>query len=231
MNSKLGKVLRVIAIVFMGLSAAMNIFSGAGTTCAAFLTKDFPPYWVLITSGVQWLFQTFVVLTLLIGILGIWAVIQLVRGQKNAYRNALILLILGTIVNGVHVYASNQYLDNIMPIAVTFILNLFTLIYFLILKIPGLKEKVDFSKANDANDRELASGVTAVVVGIVALAMPLWAGPSHMFEGGNYLDDGMQYVIFAGVALTLGGALLILHVIINLFAQEVSAQKTRVHEN
>ena len=229
MNSKLGKILRIIAIVFMGLTAAMNIFSGAGTTCAAFLTKDFPPYWVLITSGVQWLFQTFVVFTLLFGLLGIWAVIQLVRGKENAYRNALILLILGTLVNGVHVYASNHYLDNIMPIAVTFFLNLITLIYFLILKIPGLK--VNFSRANDANDKEMASGMTAIIAGIVALTMPVWAGPTHMFDGGNYINDYLVYVNFAGVALTLGGVTLILHVLVKLFAQEINALKVRVLGN
>jgi len=228
MNSKSGKILRVIAIVLLGLTAAMNIFSGAGTTCAAFLTKDFPPYWVLITSGVQWLFQAFVVLTLLLGFFGIWAVIQLVRGKGNAFRNALILLILGTIVNGVHVYASNHYLENIMPIAVTFFLNLITLIYFLILMIPGIREKVDFSKESDTADKELASGMAAVVVGIVALTMSLWAGPSHMFDGGNYIDEYILYVNIVGVTFTLGGLFLIFHVLLKLFAQEIQALKLKL---
>jgi len=117
MNDKLGKVLRVVAIVFMGLTAAMNIFGGAGTTCAAFLTKDYPPYWVLIKPfDVLWLWQTFVVLTLIIGIANVLVTVQLVRGKKNSYHNAVIVLLIGTVWNGIHVYASWYYLEAVVPI-------------------------------------------------------------------------------------------------------------------
>ena len=48
MNDRKGKALRTIAIIFMGLTAAMNVLGGAGTVCAAFLTKQFPPMWVFM---------------------------------------------------------------------------------------------------------------------------------------------------------------------------------------
>ena len=36
MNDKTSKVLRATVIIFMGLTAAMNLLGGAGTICAAF---------------------------------------------------------------------------------------------------------------------------------------------------------------------------------------------------
>ena len=147
MNDKLGKILRVIAIVLMGLTTAMNIFGGGGTTCAAFLTKNYPPYWKIINPfDVQWLWQLFVVLTLAIGIAGIVVTVQLVRGKKNGYHNAVNLLVVGSIWNGIHVYASchSPYFGHAGTLV--FMLNLITLIYFLMLLIPGLRERVNFTR-------------------------------------------------------------------------------------
>ena len=228
MNDKLGKVLRMVAIVFMGLTTAMNIFGGAGTTCAAFLTKDYPPYWALINPfDVQWLWQLFVVLTLAIGILGIVVTIQLVRGKKNSYHNAVILLVIGSIWNGIHVYASWYYLEAVVPIIVVFLLNLITLIYFLILGIPGLRERVNFTKANDKADKELAAGMAAIVVGAVTLTMPIWAGPSHMFEGRNLVYVLGLPINIIGTVLTLGGFYLILRVVFEMFSREVELAKMK----
>ena len=229
MNDKLGKVLRMVAIVFMGLTTAMNIFGGAGTTCAAFLTKDYPPYWVLIKPfDVQWLWQLFVVLTLAIGIAGIVVTVQLVRGKKNSYHNAVILLVIGSIWNGIHVYASWYYLEAVVPIIVVFLLNLITLIYFLILGIPGLRERVNFTKTNDASDNELASGMAAIVVGVVTLTMPIWAGPSHMFEGENWVYVLQLPINIVGSVLTLGGSYLVLRVGFEMFSREIEQAKKRL---
>ena len=231
MNDKLGKVLRMLAIVFMGLTAAMNLFGGAGTTCAAFLTKDFPPYWVLIKQDIQWLWQSFVILTILIGIAGIWAVVQLVRGKGNAYRTTMIVLVIGTIVNGIHVYASNNYLGNIMPIIVVFLTNLITLVLFLILGIPGLRERVNFTKTNDSSDNELAAGMAAIVVGVVTLTMPIWAGLSHMYQGENWVNVLQLPINIAGTVLTLGGFFIVLRVALELFSREIQAAKLKLSGN
>lgn len=229
MNDKLGKILRVIAIVLMGLTTAMNIFGGGGTTCAAFLTKNYPPYWKIINPyDVQWLWQLFVVLTLAIGIAGIVVTVQLVRGKKNGYHNAVNLLVVGSIWNGIHVYASWYYLEAVVPIVVVFMLNLITLIYFLILGIPGLRERVNFTKTNDTSDKELASGMAAIVVGVVTLTMPIWAGPSHMFEGRNLVYVLQLPINIVGSVLTIGGLFLVLRVIFRLFAEEIKSLKLKL---
>jgi hypothetical protein len=79
MNDKTGRTLRIIAIIFMGLTAAMNILGGIGTVCAAFLTKQFPPMWALLEY--QWLYQSLMITTIIVGIAGVWATIVLIRGR------------------------------------------------------------------------------------------------------------------------------------------------------
>jgi len=82
MNDKTGKTLRIIAIIFMGLAAAMNLLGGIGTVCAAFLTKQFPPMWALLDY--QWLYQVLMIVTIIIGIAGVWGTIILTKGKENA---------------------------------------------------------------------------------------------------------------------------------------------------
>ena len=93
MNNKSSRGLKIFAIVFMGLTAAMNVLGGSGTICAAFLTKQFPPMWVFIDY--QWLYQTLMITTILTGIAGIWAIFKLGKRKENAYRNAVIILAVG----------------------------------------------------------------------------------------------------------------------------------------
>jgi hypothetical protein len=98
MNYLLGKILRIIAIIFLGLSSLMNVLGGVGTTCAAFFYQKLPSMMALIDF--RWLYQAFVIFTLLIGIAAVWVTIILVCGRAHAYRNALIVLVLGTLVGG-----------------------------------------------------------------------------------------------------------------------------------
>ncbi|MCK5319300.1 MAG: hypothetical protein KAJ55_15415, partial [Anaerolineales bacterium] len=87
MKTSTGNTLKKTAIIFMGITAAMNTLSGVGTSCAAFLTKQWPMFWDILRVELLWLWQSFVIATLLLGIAGIWSTVQLVRGKSNAYRN------------------------------------------------------------------------------------------------------------------------------------------------
>ena len=222
MNDTLGKILRVVAIVFMGLTAAMNILGGAGTSCAAFFTKSYPPYWGLIQQDVQWLWQVFVVVTILVGLAGVWATVQLIRRKENAYRNAVIVLICGTVINIVHVWASLKYLEAAVPANMVMYTNIITLVIFLILRIPGVWERVDFSGSPDPSDKDLTSGMTAIVAGIVTLSTGIWVGPSHIYRGENWVDVLMLPLVLIGSSLILGGVYFLVLSIRELTAREVS---------
>lgn len=210
MNDPLGKTLRVVAIIFMGLTGAMNLMGGIGTSCAAFLTKDYPPYWVLIKSDLQWLWQSFVVLTTLIGVANIWSVIQLSRGKENAFRNAVIVLALGTLVNGIHVYSSYTVLEGIMPVLFVFLANVITLLLFLLLRLPGIRDRVDFGRSGDDGVGQMAGGLAAIVIGLVVISTSLWVGDTHVYEGVNWTHLLEEFLVGSGIASMSMGALLVL---------------------
>ena len=220
MNDRTGKTLRTVGLIFFGLTTAMNLLGGIGTTCAAFLTRDYPPFWALIKEDMQWLYQGLVITTVLIGLVGIWVTIQLARGKKNAFRNALSVLVIGTILAGIQFYYSLQLFGKATPANVKFFSNVVTLILFLIYLFPGIRERVSFSKNNGGTDKNTAGGLAAIVVGILLLTTPVWAGPSHSFQGVNWVNLLQTELNISGILLTGVGIALLMRVIIGVFRQE-----------
>ena len=93
MNNLSGRILRTVGLIFFGLAAIMNLLGGVGTSCAAFLTDDYPSFIALIDNNLQWLYQGLVITTVLIGLAGIWVLVQLIKGKENSLRNAVIVLV------------------------------------------------------------------------------------------------------------------------------------------
>jgi FtsH-binding integral membrane protein len=203
MESKQNKGLRTAAVVLMGLTAAMNLLGGIGTVCAAFLTKNFPPMWVFFDYQLR--YQILMIVTIIIGIICVWATMGLVRGGKDAYRNAVILLLVGSIVAGYQFYSSLQIRGAATPANVKFFTNFITLLVFLALKLPGVSERVDFSKPGGEIESATSGGLTAIVAGSIILTTPIWVGASHIFEGENWVDLLQTSLIVIGTTLTLGG--------------------------
>jgi len=223
MNKVSGKVLRVFAIVLMAMTGAMNILGGVGTSCAAFFTKNYPPYWVLIKPvDYRWLYQSFVITTLAIGIAGIAITIGLVRGGKHAYRNALIVLGIGTVLNAIHYITSLTVIGKAAPANVVFYINIITLIVFLLLLIPGLRKKVDFSRSGKT-DKMTGGGLAAMVAGTVILSTPMWVGATHVYMGSNWVDVLAVPIYVSGTFLILGGLALLARGAWKAQAQEMTA--------
>lgn len=220
MNDRTGKVLRTVGIILFGLTTIMNLLGGIGTSCAAFYTEEYPSYGVLIEENLQWLYQGLVITTVLLAIVGIWVTIQLIQGRKNAFRNALIVLVIGTILGGIQYYASQQLFGKAAPANMKFFSNAITLILFLIYLIPGIRERVNFSKNNRSADKDTAGGLAAIVAGVILLTTPIWAGPSHMYQGENWVDLLQTPLNISGILLTGGGIALLMGVIIDVIRQE-----------
>jgi lysylphosphatidylglycerol synthetase-like protein (DUF2156 family) len=194
----------------MAMTAAMNILGGAGTSCAAFFTKNYPPYWVLIKPvDYRWLYQSFVITTIAIGIAGIAVTVGLIRGGKHAYRNAMIVLGIGTVLNAIHYFTSLAVIGKAAPANVVFYINVLTLIIFLLLLIPGIRALVDFSKSGKNADKMTGGGVAAMVSGAVILSTPMWVGASHIYMGSNWVDVLAVPIYVFGTILTLGGMALL----------------------
>ena len=202
MNEKTGRILRTAAIVFFGLTAAMNILGGVGTTCAAFgFTREYRIAFYEL-QDFKWLYQLLVVATIGIGIAGIWGTIVLAKGREKAYRNGLIILIVGTILGAVQFIASMALRGEATPANVKFLANGVTLILFLVLRVPSIWKYVDFSAPESPIDGATAGGVAAIVAGGIVLTVPSWAGSSHTYFGENWVNVLLQ-------PLTAGGFLLL----------------------
>jgi hypothetical protein len=203
MNQKTGKILRIVAVVLLGLTAAMNLLGGVGTTCAAFFTKKYPPMWSLMDF--QWLYQTLVVLTVPLGLVMIWATVVLLRGKSNALKISIWLLVVGTLLGAIHMGASLALRGKAVPANVKLYLNLITLVVFFILTLPGVRKFVDFSKPSGASGGATAGGFAAIVAGIVMLSTIVWAAPTHTYQGENWVNVIYVPLMTVGTVLTMFG--------------------------
>jgi len=219
---KSGKAFRITAIIFMGLTAAMNLLGGSGTSCAAFSNNVGYRMAFKEIMDYRWLYQGLVITTVIIGLVGVWATIKLVRGGPTVYKNALYVLIIGSILGGVHYYASQTLRGAAAPANVKFYINAFTLLIFLLLKVPGIREKVDFSKpGNDKAEKATASGMAAILAGIVILTVFNWAGPTHTFYGENWVYVFYTPLMVSGTLLVIGGIAALVWGAKEMFNQEV----------
>lgn len=208
MKDSFGKLLRVVAIIFMGITGAMNLLGGIGTVCAAFLTEQYPSMAAILDY--QWLYQGLMIATVLIGLGGIWGTIRLVKGGENTYRNVLLLLVLGTVVGALHYFASMTLRGSAAPANMKLYINIFTLILFLMLKLPGISQRVDFDRPTDTVVGQTAAGLTTIIVGVVVISTSLWVGSSHVFDGANWTDVLKGFLTSSGLASIGMGMLMLL---------------------
>jgi hypothetical protein len=220
---KTGKIIRVVAIIMMGLTAAMNLLGGIGTTCAAFSNnvgyrmafKDLMDY--------RWLYQILVVTTIVIGIAGIWAVIKLVKGGPKVFRDALIILVIGTILAGVQYFASMTLRGKAAPANVKFFLNLLTLFFFLIIRIPGIWKHIDFSARSGKTEAKVGVGLASIIIGVLAITVFTWAAPSHTFFQQNWTYVLYVPLNFFGIGLIVLGTWLVWRALVEMFTPQITS--------
>lgn len=164
------KVLRIVGIVLMGLTAVFTLLGGAGTSCVAINPTGFGGNF----SGIapfQWLYILFVVVTFAFGVMGTRAVFLLIHGRANSYRYAVIALIGGTVVGIIHMLVSRSLRDSSMPVDMVTYTNIITLVIFLIFRIPGLWQSIGFTRSVPSNPAGMAGGLTAPSSGVICLTI------------------------------------------------------------
>jgi hypothetical protein len=228
---KTGKIIRIVAIILLGMTAAMNLLGGIGTTCAAFSSNVGYRLAFKELMDYRWLYQILVVTTILIGLAGIWGLIKLVRGGQKVYRDVLIILVVGCILAGVHYYASMTLRGKAAPANVKFYINILTLIVFLLFKVPGIREKVNFTSPGGKNDTNTAGGITAIMAGALMLTVFHWAGPSHTFFQQNWTYVFYVPLVAVGTALTLWGFASLGRVILEIFSKEIKVAELKPFES
>ena len=209
-NKFLGKLLRIVSMILMGLTAVFTLLSGAGTTCVALAAENFGAKMALI-APYKWLYVLFVFVTLAIGVMGIRALIMLWRAQRDvqrdaqrdAYRYSLLTLLAGVIVGLVHMAVSRALRGSSMPVDGVVYTTLLTLAVFLIIRLPGLWEK--YEQAASQGDKGAGGTLLLIVAGIMVLSVQYWAGPTHTWNGVNYADAWHTQLTILGWGLCLLG--------------------------
>ena len=203
------KILRIVGIILMGMTAVFTMMGGIGTTCVALNPNGYEGKF----SGIapyQWLYILFVVVTFAFGVMGGRATWLLIRNRPNAYRYSIIALLGGTIVGVIHMLVSRALRGGSMPVDMVTYFNILTLAVFLIFRIPPLWKEIGFGQSAASRTAGAAGGMASISCGVIALTIQYWMGPTHTLGGVNYADVWhvqLQLLgwlfIFAGLAAFL----------------------------
>jgi hypothetical protein len=198
-----GRLLRIIAIILMAGATIFNLLGGIGTFCVATNPMAWGPAMAKLVSY-QWLYIILMVAAIVVSIWGIIVTIALARGKPNAYRDALIVLVVSMILAGVQMFVSIALRGKGAPQNMRFYLTALVLIVFLLLRLPPLWKLIGGFGHGGKSDFATPAGLAAFWGGLITLTTPLWAGPTHIGP------DGAQWVNAIRAPLLLGGTLLML---------------------
>jgi hypothetical protein len=212
-DSAISKILRWVGIVLMGLTSLFTLMGGIGTVCAALFPENFAADSEAMAAliGWEWLYIIFMLVTTAIGVMMVRATVLLIKGTANAYRDTIISLVAAVVVGFIHIYASRTIRGGSMPVDMVTYTAVFTLIVFLIFRIPFIWQGVNYEKpAGAKNDNGPAAVATLVLGGIMAFTIQYLVGSTHTFGGVNYGDAFHLSMTLIGLGLVLAGALVAL---------------------
>jgi hypothetical protein len=202
-NSFFAKSLRFVGILLMALTGGFTLLGGIGTTCAALFPTKYDSMAAL--APFQWLYILFVLGGIVIGIMGVRATIMLVKGSDKSYQAAFDSLIAGVVVGIIHIIVSRALRGKSMPVDAVVYTTIFTLLIFMLFKIPAIWQGVDFTKAK-LNDSKKAGGAAAMMMGLFTLTVQYTMGATHTWGGVNYADAFNTSMTMIGIGLLLLGA-------------------------
>ena len=206
--STAGKIIRILGIVLFAITTFFNLMGGIGTSCVALNPTRWSPSMAKL-APYQWLYILLMITATVVAIWGIFVTIALARGKRHAYRNALIVLALSALAAGVQTYASIALRGKGAPQNMRFYITLFTLVVFLILRLPPIWKLIGgFQRGG--GDAATTVGLAAFVGGLVVLTTLLWATPTHIGpDGANWVNVLRLPLLAGGSLLAFGGAALV----------------------
>jgi hypothetical protein len=204
-NSGFAKFLRWLGIVLLALTGGFTLMGGIGTVCAALFTEKYAATSASMAKllGWGWLYAIFMLVTTAIGIMMIRAVILLIKANPTSYRDAIIALVAGVVVGYIHIFTSRALRGASMPVDMVTYTAVFTLVVFLLFRIPGIWQGIGYNKT--PSNGKTAGGAAAIMLGIIMLAIPYLAGPTHTWGSTNYADAFHATLIPLGWLFNAGG--------------------------
>ncbi len=214
-------VLRIVGIVLMSMTAAFTLMGGAGTTCVALNPTGYGSGFAKI-APFQWLFILFVIIGIAIGVMGVRAVVMLVRGSQKAYRATMIALVAGTALNLIHVIVSRALRGASMPVDAVLYTNILTLAVFLLFRIPAIWQGINYEKPGGGGKAgKQAAAVALIAVGLLTLTIQFMMAPTHTVDGINYADAWHLSLTLIGSGLILSGIVTMLYKKVAVLRHEI----------
>jgi hypothetical protein len=200
-----GKALRIIGIILMAMTVAFNLLGGIGTSCVALNPTGWSPAMAKL-APYQWLYILLMIVATVTAIWGIVVTIALVSGKPHAYRDALIVLLISALAAGVQTFVSIALRGKGAPQNMRFYLTLFTLVVFLLYRLPPIWKRIGGFRVGSPGEAGSAAGLAAFVGGLVVLTTPLWASPTHIGpDGANWVNGIRLPLLVAGsLSMALG---------------------------
>ena len=201
-----GKALRIVAIVLFALAVAFNLMGGIGTSCVALNPTGWGPDMAKLASS-QWLYILLMAGATAVAAWGIVVTLGLARGGRNAYRDALWVLLLSGILAGVQTYASIALRGKGAPQNMRYYFTTLVLVVFLLLRLPPVWRLINGFVGGGMGSWRTPTGLAAFAGGLIVLTTPLWATPTHIGpDGANWVNVLRTPLLAGGALLTLVGA-------------------------
>ncbi len=202
------RALRIITIIFLALTIVFTVTGGAGTACVAWNADTLGGNMSKMAPVMPQL-KILVVLSIAAGLWGIYSTIRLSKGKPGGWIYTVIFLLAGAITSGVQYYFSATLRGSTAPNSMRLYVTMFTLLIVLLIRLPGIWAKIGFDRPGKGKSPELAGGAALFVSGLLTAATPLWAAPTHLFNGYNTANDLLiPLLAIGGVAALAGWTLL-----------------------
>ncbi len=214
-NGGFAKFLRVVGIIFMSLATLFNLMGGIGSSCIAFFAEKYGADYAAIVPY-KWLYQLLVVLTTAAAIYGIYALVQLIKGSKHAWRDTILALVVVLVLTIIQIVASRTLRGKSMPNDMRLYITVITLLLFLIYRIPKIWKGVNFNKGARKGGGGLVAGISLILAGIFTVASPAMFAGTHTIAGYNYAGVWYWQFLLAGGLMFLAGAGFLVRLVIRL---------------
>jgi hypothetical protein len=200
------KIVRIIAIVFLAITALFTLMGGAGTICAT-LWPDNPDWADTLGPLIdyQGVYGIFMLVTLAIGAVMVYATVLLILRKPRAYWWALGSLIAGIAIGILHMNVSRQLRGSSMPVDMVVYTTILTLILFLILRLPPIWKQLSWNGKVDGQEKQSTGGAALIAAGILTLTIQYWMSATHTFSGTNFADSWHTELTLLGCMMLLVG--------------------------
>jgi len=213
MSAKWGKILRATAVIAAALAAGFTLVGGAGTSCVAWNADTYGTAFAAFVPYMP-VYQLFVYINAIAGVVGLWFTYRLVRGGRRAYASIVAILCIYAVTAGVQMWYSSvlkevSFLDT-APNSMRLYVYVLTLILLIVVKLLGIRDMVDFTAPwRNPKSGAAAGGMAAIAIGALTLATPAWASANHLLGGENLVYVMIvPLTVIGGLALILGLGLL-----------------------